>query len=153
MALALRQLNAIHKKGPSSFFLKFSLKLVSAIFYHLLIFIYHQMIALRKIWKMFFFHLKSSFRSRDVQVFVFLSSSLFLLVSHCFSSWSKKNLWCYDAINCISKSLVTHFVWYLKKEIGCGIEILSIIRVSNKEHFYGKIMQKMCSKSSSQTPF
>ena len=47
---------------------------------------------------------------------------------------------------CISKNL-THFAWYLKKEIGCDIEILSIVRVSNKEHFYGKIMQKMYTKS------
>ena len=44
------------------------LKLVSAIFYQ--IFIYHQKIALQKIWKCFLFHLKSSFRSRDIKVFV-----------------------------------------------------------------------------------
>ena len=43
------------------------LKLVSAIFYQ--IFIYHQMIALQKNEKCFLFHLKSSFRSRDFQVF------------------------------------------------------------------------------------
>ena len=92
------------------------------------------------------FHLKSSFCTRDIQVFVFLSSPLFLPVSHCFRGWSKKNLKVYDVINCISKNLITHFVWYLKKEIGCDTEILSIIRASNKEHFYGKIIQKMCTK-------
>ena len=43
------------------------LRLVSAIFYQ--IFISHQMIALQKPWKMLLFHLKSSFRSRDFQIF------------------------------------------------------------------------------------
>ena len=59
------------------------LKLVPAIFYQ--IFISHQMIAPQK-YEMFFFHLKSSFRSRDIQVFVFSSSYLFSPVSHCFHS-------------------------------------------------------------------
>ena len=53
------------------------LKLVPAIFYQ--IFISHQMIAPQK-YEMFFFHLKSSFRSRDIQVFVFSSSLFFLSV-------------------------------------------------------------------------
>ena len=34
-----------------------------------------------------------------------------------------------------------------------GIETLSTDRVLNEEHFYGKIMQKMCTKSQSKTPF
>ena len=59
-----------------------SLKLVSAILYE--IFISHQMTSLKKYEKWFLFYLKSSFRSRDIQFFVFLSSPLFLLVSHCF---------------------------------------------------------------------
>ena len=122
-----------------------NLKLVSAIFYQ--IFIYHQAIALQNIWKMFFISYKKLFsfsRYSSFCIFVFPS---FFPVNHCFSGWSKKNLKVYDAINCISKNLLTHFVWYLSKEIGCNIEILSIIRVSNKEHFYEKIMQKMCTKS------
>ena len=32
-------------------------------------------------------------------------------------------------------------------------ETLSIDRVLNKERFHGKIMQKMCTKTKSQTPF
>ena len=96
------------------------LKLVSTIFYQ--IFSHHQMIALQKLWKFFLFHLKSSFRSRDIQVFVFSSSPLFLPVSLCFSCWSKKNLKVYYAINSVSKNWITHFVRYLKKEIGCDIE-------------------------------
>ena len=66
------------------------LKLVSAIFYQ--IFIFHQMISLQKLWKFFLFHLKCSFRSRDIQILVFLSSPLFSPVSNCFRSWSKKIL-------------------------------------------------------------
>ena len=97
--------------------------------------------------KCFLFHLKSSFRSQDIQIFVFSSSPLFFLVSHCFRGWSKKNLKIYDVINNLNKNLVTHFVWYLEKEMRCDIQTLSIDSELNKEHFYGKIMQKMCFKS------
>ena len=40
-----------------------------------------------------------------------------------------------------------HFVWYLENEKRYDIEILSIDTVLNKEHFYGQIIQKMCTKS------
>ena len=50
-------------------------------------------------------------------------------------------------MNCLNKNLVTHFVYYFEKEISRDIETLSIDRVLNKEHFHGKIMQKMCTKS------
>ena len=56
-------------------------------------------------------------------------------------------------MNCLDKNLKKHFVWYLEKEKGYDIETLSIDRVLNKDHFYGKIMQKMYTKSFSQTPF
>ena len=58
------------------------LKLESAIFIKFLFF--HQMIALQNYEKCFLFHLKSSFHSRDIQFFVFLSFPLFLPVGHCF---------------------------------------------------------------------
>ena len=96
--------------------------------------------------KSFLFHLKSSFCSWDIQIFVFLSSPLFFPVSHCLRGWSKKNLKIY-VIDCLNKNLITHFVWYLEKEIRCDIETLSIDWELNKEHFYEKIMQKMCRKS------
>ena len=48
-----------------------------------------------KTMKHFLFHLKSSFHSRDIQIFVFPSSPLFLPVSHCFTAWSKINLQVY----------------------------------------------------------
>ena len=63
---------------------------------------------LKTIKNVFLFHLKSSFRSRDIQVFVFSFSRLFLAVSHCFRGRSKKNF--------MTSSIVTHFVWYLEKE-------------------------------------
>ena len=53
----------------------------------------------------------------------------------------------YDVINCFNKNLITHFVWYLEKKRRCDIETLSIDRELNKEKFYGKIMQKMYTKS------
>ena len=101
--------------------------------------------------KCFLFHLQSFFRSRDIQIFVFLFLLLFLPVGHCFRGWSKINLKVYDVINCLNKNSITHFVWYLEKEKRYDIETLSIDGVSDKEHLYRKIMQKMCSKSRSQT--
>ena len=115
-----------------------------AIFYQF--FISHQTISLQKLWKMFFIYLKSPFRSRDIQVFVFLSSPLFLPVSHCFRGWSKINLNVSDIINCLTKNLITHFVWYLDNEKRYGIETLSIDWVLIKEHLYGKIMPNKCQK-------
>ena len=96
------------------------------------------MIALQNLWKMFFYFNKSSFCSRDIQIFVFSSFSLFLPVSHCFKGWSKKNLQVYDFINCLNKVLIKHFVWFLEKKIRCDIETLSIDTALNKEHFLWK---------------
>ena len=94
----------------------------------------------------FLFHLKTYFCSGDVKMFVFSSFLLFLNVIHCFSGWSKKNLKVYDVINGLSKDLKTHFVWHVEKEIKCDTQTLSIIRVSNKEHFYGKVIQNVDQK-------
>ena len=54
------------------------------------------------------FHLKISF-SQDIQIFVFLSSLLFLSVSHCFWGWRKVNLKVPGVISCLHKN-ITHFV-------------------------------------------
>ena len=86
--------------------------------------------------------LKSSFRSRNIQFFVFLSFTLFLPVGHCFGVWSKTNFKVHDVINCLNKNSVTHFVWYLGKEKRYYIETLSIDGVSDKEHFYRKCAAK-----------
>ena len=120
------------------------LKLVSAIFYQF--FIFHQMIALQKLWKMFFISSKRLFsclRYLNFCIFVF---PFFSPGSHCFRGWSKKNFKIYDVINCLNKNLLTHFYWNLEKEIRCDIQTLFIDRELNQEHFYGKIIQKMCTK-------
>ena len=122
------------------------LKLVSAIFIKFLFFSPNDS-PMKNYEKCFLFYLKSSFRSRDIQFFVFLSFSVFLPVGHCFGGWSKINLKVHDVINCLNKNSITHFVWYPEKEKRYDIETLSIDGVSDKEHFYGKIMQKMYSKS------
>ena len=80
----------------------------------------------------FLFYLKSSFRSLDIQIFVFPSSNLFAPVSHCFSCWSKINLEIYDVINCLKKNLTTYFFfffWYLEKKKSYDIDTLAIGRV------------------------
>ena len=94
------------------------------------------------------FKLKSSFCSWDIEIFVFLSSSLFLLVSCCFRGCSKSNLKVYGVINCLSNNLITHFIWYLEKEKRYDIKTLSIERVY-KEHFWeGRniFIKKSCRK-------
>ena len=127
-------------------------KLVSATFYQILIF--YQMIALQNLWKLFLFHLKSSFHFRDIQISAFLSSPLFFLpVRHCFRGWSRKNLKVYDAINCLNKILITHFVWYLEKEITCDIETLSTDRDVTKEHFLWKNHAENVHQKLVQDPF
>ena len=100
-------------------------------------FILHQMIALKELWKLLFISSKSSFLSWDIQIFVFLSTSLFSLVIHCFRGWSRTNLKVYDVTNCLNKNL-TLLVWFLEKEKKHDIETLYTDRVLNKEHFYGK---------------
>ena len=81
----------------------------------------------------------------EIIKFLYFHPSLFFF--HCFRRWSKINLKVYDTINCLNKNSITHFVWYPEKEKRYGTETLSIHGVSTKEHFYGKIMQKICSKS------
>ena len=82
-----------------------------------------------------------------LEIFKFLYFHLtFFLSNHCFRGCSKINLQVYDVINCL-KNLITYFVWYFEKKKSYAIENLSIVRVLNKEHFYWKIMQKICNKS------
>ena len=112
-------------------------------------FIFHQMIALQKPWKRFFISSKKLFSFSRYPFFLFSSYPFFSAVSHCLRGWSKKNLKVYDVINCLSKNLVTHFIWYLKKEIGYDIKILSIF-VLNKYLIEYQIrnirMEKSCRK-------
>ena len=124
------------------------LKLASTIFYQ--IYISHQMAALQKLWKMLFTSLKSSFLSRDIQIFVFLPSPLFLSASHCFRGWWKINLKVCDIINCQNKNILFGILITKKRY---DTETLSNDRVLNNKHFYWKIMQKLCTRGYSQTPF
>ena len=110
------------------------LRLVSAIFIKSLFF--HQMIALQKLWKMLFISSK--------KLFLFSRYSFFCIsVLPSFSTYRsllwkviKINLKVHDVISCLNKNSISHFVWYPEKEKRYGIEILSIDRVSNKEHYY-----------------
>ena len=74
----------------------------------------------------FLFHLKSSFRSQDIQILLFPPSPIFLPVSHCLRAWSKINLKDSDVINCLNKNFITQFVWYLEKEKRYDIKTLAI---------------------------
>ena len=121
------------------------LKPVSAIFKE--IFVCTKWEPFKNYERCFLFHLKSSFRSRHIQIFVFPPCLHFLPVSQCLRAWFKINLKRYDVINCLNKNL-THFIWYLEKNKSYGIETLA-----KEEHFYGKIIQKMCTKASPRLLF
>ena len=116
------------------------LKLVPAIFYQ--VFIFSSNDSPSETMKCAFY-----FTWKDIPSVVLLSFPLFLPVSHCFRGWLKINRKVHDVINCLNKSLITHFVWYLEKEQRYDIETLSIDGVSDKERFYRKIMQKIGCKS------
>ena len=87
----------------------------------------------------FLFHLKSSFHSRDIQIFVFLTSPHCSLSVIAFEDDRK-------FINCLNKNLLSRFILYIEKE-RYDIETSSIGKVINKEHLYEKTMQKICTKS------
>ena len=98
-----------------------------------------------KIMKNVFYFMQNFFLLSRYSIFAFQSSFCFLLVGHCFKGLSKISLKVHDVINCLSKKLLTHFIWNLKK--GRRFETLSIDRVLNKEHFYGKMIKKMCTQN------
>ena len=91
-----------------------SLKLTSAIFYQ--IFIFHQTIALQKLYKMVFISSKKLFLFSRYLRFCISVFLFFFPASHCFRGCSKIDLKVYDVINCVNKNFITHFVWYLEKE-------------------------------------
>ena len=109
------------------------------------------MIALQKLWKIFFISSKKLFSISVHSDFLFPSFSIFPPVGHCFRWWSKINLKVYNVLNCPNKNLIIYFVWYLEKED--DIQTLSIDRVLNNEHFYAKIMQKNVQQKLVPDPF
>ena len=120
----------------SSYAEKTSLIPVCAIFNQ--IFIFHQMLALQKLWKVFFISSKKLFLFSRYSIFcIFIFR--FFPVSHCFRGWFKKNL--------KSHQWSTYFIWYLDKEKRCDLETLFLDRLLNTERFYGKIKQNVCTKS------
>ena len=128
-------------------------KLVFAIFYFFFFFFFKKCWHFKDYGKFFLFHLKPFFCSEDVQIFVFPFSSRFLSVRHCLWGWSKENLKVYDAINCLNKNLITHFVLYFEKEKSYDIKTLSIDKILNKKHFYERIMDKSAPKASPRPLF
>ena len=129
------------KKWFNMFNSTFHYKLITQIF------VFHQMKDFQKLWEMFFISSKKFLTFSRFSNFCILIFPSFFPVSHCFRGWFKKNLKVYDVISCLNKNLITHFVWYLEKETRCDIETLLTDGVLNTEHFYGKIMQKICAKS------
>ena len=99
---------------------------------------------------MFLISSKKFLRYSNFYIFIFPS---YLSCQHWFRGWSKKNLKVYHVINCLKKNSIDFFVWYLEKDVRCDIETLSIDRVLNKKHSYGKIMQTMCLVQLVPNPF
>ena len=96
---------------------------------------------------------KSSFRSRDIQIFIFLFSPLFCTVGHCLRDWSKIHLKVYGVINSLKKNLITNFVLCLEKEKRYDVETLLIHRVLDKEKFLWKIHAEKVHQKPVPDPF
>ena len=94
-------------------------------------FIFHQIKAFEKLKNVFCFILKALF-FLEIFKYLYLCLLSFFHVSHCLWGWSKKNVWRHKIyyINCLNKNLITHFVWYLEKEMKCDMETLLIDRES-----------------------
>ena len=142
-----RNCSSFHEEQSGAYFLK----LVSAIFYRT--FISYQMIALQKLCKILFISYKKLFSLSRFSYFCISTFTSFSPSQPLLQRGWKINLKVCDVINCLNKNSITHFVCYLKKEKRYDIETLCTDRVLNKEHFYWKIMQKMCTRGYSQTPF
>ena len=127
----------------SSYAEKTSLIPVCAIFNQM--FIFHQMIALQKLWKVFFISSKKLFLFLRYSIFcIFVFPPFFSLSAIALEVDLRKIL---KVINGLNRNLITYFVWYLDKEKRCDIETLFLDRLLNTERFYGKIMQNLCTKS------
>ena len=113
------------------------LNIVSAIFSE--IFIFHQMAALQKLWKMFSISFQNPFSSWDFQKIFYLPGSHFL------KSWSKINLKFYDVFNCLKKNF--------RRTQRYDIEPLAIDTVLDKEHFIEKSYRKWAPKASPRLLF
>ena len=130
---------------------------MSAIFYQ--IFISHQIIALQKLWKIFFISSKILFlfsRYSDFSICLLLFFPFSAILSHCFRGWPKINLIdlkVYDVINYVNNNLITHFVWYLEKEKRYEIETLSIDIELIRNIFTKKSCRKCASKASPKPLF
>ena len=94
------------------------------------------------VWSLF--HRMQRVYTRDIQIPDSCISvfPFFFSVDHCFRGWSKIKFKVYNVISCLNKNL-THFV----------LITLSTDAVLNKEHFYRKIMQKICIKKLVPDPF
>ena len=90
--------------------------------------VFHHMIALLYNYeKCFLFHLKSSFRSRDIQDVVFPSFPLFFPVRYYFRWLLKINLKVYDVINCLNKNLLTQFFDILRRKKAITLKLYQLI--------------------------
>ena len=104
--------------------------------------------ALKKIRNMFFILSKKRFSSSRYSNCCISNFPQFFLDSHSLRWWFRINIKVFHVRNWPNKDLITHFVWYLEKKKRYDID-----RVLSKGHFYGKIMQKLCTKNESETPF
>ena len=121
---------------------EFYLKLVSTIFYQIYIFSPNDS-PLKIMENVFYYIKKALFILKIFKFLCFCLPLFFSLSAIALEIYPRKILVLWH----LNKDFMTHFVWYHEKKIRCDIETLTIDRVLNKEHFYGKIMQKIMPKT------
>ena len=88
--------------------------------------------------KCFLFHLKSSFCSRDIQIFS-TSPQIFPL-SHWLREWFKINLKVYDVSICLNKNLITHLFDISRRKKHMTLKLCQLIEYYVRNIF----MEKSC---------
>ena len=77
-----------------------------------------------------------------------LSSPLFFPVGHCFRELSKIKFKVYGVINFLNKNIIFFDILRRRKSVSFKLD-----RILNKEHFYEKKMEKLCTKNPFPNPF
>ena len=93
--------------------------------------------------KCFLFHLKSSFCSRDIQIFVFPTSPQIFPLSHWLREWFKINLKVYDVSICLNKNLITHLFDISRRKKHMTLRLCQLIEYYVRNIFMEKYAEIM----------
>ena len=101
--------------------------------------------------KCILFHLKSSFRSQDIQISVFPTSPQFFPLSHWLRGWFKINFKVYDVSICLNKNLITHLFDISRRKKHMTLKLCQLIEYYVRNIFMEKACRKYGLKASTRS--